>query len=326
MPELTKLSVRTAYGKLPRERPGVLWGLVAALVASATGGWLALPDAGDRGGMLPAAVAGLDLPWPSDGQAAVAAERVGDLGVAGSRRAVPIASVTKVMTAYVVLKDHPLREGQDGPSVEVDGQAAAEAHSLSESTAPVVEGQRLSQRKLLELMLLPSANNVARLLARWDAGSQERFVAKMNATAARLGMTDTTYTGASGIEATTVSTAADQLKLAREAMKDPALRATVALRSTVIPGRAEPVRNTNELLARPGVVGLKTGSSTPAGGNLVWAAEVPEGTKRRLVYGVVLGQRAGTSPAEGRRAALESSGRLLDALQEKLPAVLGGQA
>nr|WP_229897784.1 serine hydrolase [Streptomyces finlayi] len=285
-----------------------------------------VPAGGGGTGRLPAVAAELDLPWPGEGQAAVAVERIGDIGGTGPRRAVPIASVTKVMTAYVILKDHPLRGGQDGPTVEVDAQAAAESHSLSESTAAVVEGQRLSQRKLLELMLLPSANNVARLLARWDAGSEARFVAKMNAAAARLGMTDTTYTGASGIEATTLSTAADQLKLAREAMKDPALRATVALRSTVVPGRTEPVRNTNELLARPGVIGLKTGSSTPAGGNLMWAAEVPEGTKRRLVYGVVLGQRAGTTPAEGRRAALESSGRLLDALQEQLPRALAGQA
>ncbi len=325
MPTLVKRSVRTAFARLPRERPGVMWGLVAVLLAGGAGGWPALPG-GDGAGRLSAVAAELDLPWPGEGQAAVAAERVGDLGAVGSRRPVPIASVTKVMTAYVILKGHPLRGGEDGPSVEVDGQAAGEAFSLSESTAPVVEGQRLSQRKLLELMLLPSANNVARLLARWDAGSEAKFVAKMNATAARLGMTDTTYTGASGIETTTVSTAADQLKLAREAMKDPALRATVALRSTAVPGWAEPVRNTNELLTRPGVVGLKTGSSTPAGGNLVWAAEVPGGGKRRLVYGVVLGQRAGTSPAEGRRAALESSGRLLDALQEKLPAVLGRQA
>ncbi|MFF4343743.1 D-alanyl-D-alanine carboxypeptidase family protein [Kitasatospora sp. NPDC001540] len=236
------------------------------------------------------------------------------------------------MTAYVILRDHPLRDGEDGPTITVDATAAAEAGSADESTAPVTAGQRLTLRKLLEVMLLPSANNVARLLARWDAGGEEAFVSRMNAEAARLGMTATTYTGASGLEATTVSTAVDQLKLAREAMKDPVLRAVVALRDTTLPGRAAPLRNTNTLLDRPGVVGLKTGSTTSAGGNLMWALEVADarsGSGRRLVYGVVLGQRVGAPPADGLRAALENCARLVDALRQKLPDVLpaldGGQ-
>ncbi|MGW6914700.1 D-alanyl-D-alanine carboxypeptidase family protein [Kitasatospora sp. NPDC054939] len=331
---------RTVPGRRPAPRRRVLQLLAAVLVAGVGGGMAAaLPDGPTAGGTgkggvrvegpptlpAPAPVVDLDLPWPQEGQSAIAVTKVGVLGVNGPQQPVPIASVTKVMTAYVVLRDHPLREGEDGPTITVDAQAAAESASTSESTAPVAAGQRLTQRKLLEVMLLPSANNVARLLARWDAGSEEAFVKRMNAEAARLGMTATTYTGASGIEATTVSTAADQLVLAREAMKDPALRATVALRSTALPGRAAPLHNTNALLDRPGVVGLKTGSSTPAGGNLMWALEVPEsgaGTGRRLVLGVVLGQRAGTTPAEGMRAVLENSGRLVDALRQRLPQVL----
>ncbi|MFB6893050.1 D-alanyl-D-alanine carboxypeptidase family protein [Kitasatospora sp. NPDC056327] len=331
---------RTVPGPRRESRRRVLWLVAAVLVAGAGGGIAAgLPDGPAAGGAgkgavrgegspslpAPAPLVGLDLPWPEEGQSAVAVTKVGVVGVNGPQQPVPIASVTKVMTAYVVLRDHPLQDGQDGPTITVDARAAAESASTSESTAPVVEGQRLTQRKLLEVMLLPSANNVARLLARWDAGSEEAFVTRMNAEAARLGMTATTYTGASGIEPTTVSTAADQVVLAREAMKEPALRATVALRSTMLPGRAEPLRNTNTLLDRPGVVGLKTGSSTPAGGNLMWALEVPDGgagTGRRLVLGVVLGQRAGTTPTEGMRAALENSGRLVDALGQKLPPVL----
>ncbi|MFI9329311.1 D-alanyl-D-alanine carboxypeptidase family protein [Kitasatospora sp. NPDC052868] len=328
---------RTAPGRLPPARRRALWALAVVLLAGAGGGTLATRQGGDAaagndmraGGALvlpaPEAIAALGLPWPQEGQSAVAAAKVGVLGVKGPQQPVPIASVTKVMTAYVVLRDHPLKDGEDGPTITVDERAAAEAGSADESTAPVTAGQRLTQRKLLEVMLLPSANNVARLLARWDAGSEEAFVSRMNAQAARLGMTATTYTGASGLEATTVSTAADQLKLAREAMKDPALRATVALRDTTLPGRAAPLHNTNGLLDLPGVVGLKTGSTTPAGGNLMWALEVADGKSgsgRRLVYGVVLGQRAGTTPADGLRAALERSGLLVDALRQKLPGVL----
>ncbi|MER8187970.1 D-alanyl-D-alanine carboxypeptidase [Kitasatospora sp. NPDC094015] len=321
---------RTAPGRLRPVRRKPVWALAVVLLAGAGGGALAAREGGAAGaGALvlsaPETIAALGLPWPEEGQSAVAVAKVGVLGVKGAQQPVPIASVTKVMTAYVVLRDHPLKDGEDGPVITVDAQAAAETAAVDESTAPVTAGQRLTQRKLLEVMLLPSANNVARLLARWDAGSEEAFVTRMNKEAARLRMTGTTYTGASGLEASTVSTAADQLKLAREAMNEPALRDTVALRDTALPGRSAPLRNTNKLLDLPGVVGLKTGSTTSAGGNLMWALEVPDGkdaSGRRLVYGVVLGQRAGTTPADGLQAALERSGRLVDALRQKLPGIL----
>lgn len=304
-----------------------MWAAATALVMAGIGGWQGLGDDGRSGGSTAAARAAavadrLALPWPSEGQSSIAVEGLGSLGSRGGDEPVPIASVTKVMTAYVVLKEHPLRDGERGPQITVDDTAAQEALSLSESSAPVRAGQRFGQRDLLELLLLPSGNNVARLLARWDAGSQEAFVAKMNRTAAGLGMTRTTYTGASGVEPTTRSTADDQLKLARRAMEEPVLRAVVAMRSTTIPGVPGTVTNTNRLLDKPGVIGLKTGSSTPAGGNLMWAAEAKSGSTRHLVLGVVLAQRAGTTPTEGLQAALDSSGRLIDAVQQDLPDAL----
>ncbi|MFE4373635.1 D-alanyl-D-alanine carboxypeptidase family protein [Streptomyces sp. NPDC056835] len=185
------------------------------------------------------------------------------------------------------------------------------------------DGGEVAQRQLPELLLLQSGNNVARLLARWDAGSQEAFVAKMNRTAADLGMTRTAYTGASGFEATTKSTADDQLKLARQAMQEPVLRAVVAMRSTTIPGVPGTVTNTNRLLEKPAVIGLKTGSSAPAGGNLMWAAEVKTATKQYLVLGVVMGQRANTTPTEGPMAALSKSAVLIEAVQNGRPTALG---
>ncbi|RLV10356.1 peptidase M15 [Streptomyces griseocarneus] len=258
------------------------------------------------------------LPWPSQGQTSVAIDGGRHLGTKGAQTPVPIASVTKVMTAYVVLRDHPLRDGEQGPSIEVDQAAADEATSGAESVAWVRQGQRLTERQLLELMLIPSGNNIARLLARWDAGTQEDFVSKMNDAAAGLGMKQTTYTGASGIEASTVSTSDDQLKLAAAVMRDGVFRDIVAKPSTTVPGITGTVTNTNTLLRKPGVVGLKTGSSTPAGGNLMWAAVADEGGHERLVLGVVLHQRAGASPAQGLEAALERSGKLIDGVRSAL--------
>ncbi len=267
-----------------------------------------------------------ELPWPADGQSSVEVEGLGSLGTRGEQTPVPIASLTKVMTAYVILRDHPLHGTQQGPEITVDPQAADESVSGTESTAPVQAGQRYSQRRLLELLLLPSANNIARMLARWDAGSQEAFTEKMNRAASGLGMDRTTYTGASGIETTTVSTSRDQLRLAREAMKNSVFRKIVATRSTTMPGIPGTVTNTNTLLRIPGVVGLKTGSSTPAGGNLAWAATADSDGRERLVLGVVLHQRANTSPEQGLQAALERSERLITAVRAALASGRGASA
>ncbi|MCK2217072.1 serine hydrolase [Actinomadura sp. ATCC 31491] len=258
-----------------------------------------------------------DLPWPASGQAAVrVAGQPGSLRTHGEQRPVPIASLTKVMTALVVLTDHPLTGTAEGPSIEVDRQAATEAGNPDESTVPVAEGQRFTERQLLELMLIPSGNNAARLLARWDAGSEQAFAARMNATAARLGMRKTTYTGASGYEDTTVSTAADQLELAEQAMRNPVLRDVVATARTTVPGVPGAIVNTNKLLGLPGVVGLKTGTSTAAGGALLWAVRRPSGDRDRLVLGVVLRQgEPGDTLGERKAAAFAASRRLIAAVQ-----------
>ncbi|WP_199565576.1 D-alanyl-D-alanine carboxypeptidase family protein [Spongiactinospora rosea] len=262
----------------------------------------------------------IPLPWPSRGQAAVEVTgRVHSLSVYGDQRPVPIASVTKVMTALVILREHPLGRNAAGPSIQVDRQAAIESGNRDESTVPLRAGQSFTERELLELTLIPSGNNAARLLARWDAGSEEEFVRKMNATAAKLGMKNTTYTGASGYEATTVSTAADQLKLARKAMKNPVLREIVATRRINVPGVEGEIVNGNRLLAMPGVIGLKTGTSTPAGGALLWAARPASGDRGRLILGVVLRQGdADDTLEEKKEAAFTASRRLIIAAQRYL--------
>jgi serine-type D-Ala-D-Ala carboxypeptidase (penicillin-binding protein 5/6) len=187
---------------------------------------------------------------------------------------VPIASVAKVMTAYIILRDHPLGAGEPGPTIVVrPGEAAAYPAQAANnySLVPVTAGERLTERQALEALLLPSANNMAWILARWDAGRQAAFTAQMNTTARRLGMTDTHYTDPSGLSASTTSTAADQVRLGMAAMSEPALAQIVALRSAVIPV-AGVVRNYNTLLGQDGITGMKTGSDTAAGGCILLAA------------------------------------------------------
>lgn len=236
----------------------------------------------------------LDLAWPGQGQSAVIVDGVGSLGSEGAQKPAPIASVAKVMTAYVVLREHPLKGDEPGETITVDQRAEDESKLTDESTAPLKKGQQLSQRDLLQLLMIPSGNNAARLFARWDSPTEAEFVAKMNDAAKDLGMTGTTYTDPSGLEKTTVSTADDQLKLAQAVMQNEVFRKIVDMPEVDIEGIDTKIYNNNTLLLEPGVSGIKTGSSTPAGGCLLWSANTVVDGKTHRIYGVVMGQQAGT--------------------------------
>lgn len=208
------------------------------------------------------------------------------------------------MTAYVILKGHPLRKTEPGPDITVDAKTVADGNSASESRITgLTVGSKFSQQDMLKMLMIPSGNNVARLLARWDAGtdSEAAFVEKMNAAARELGMKDTVYTDPSGLDAGTVSTATDQLKLAEAVMKDETFRAIVALPEAPIKGLGEKLVNNNDLLTVQGlsIRGIKTGSSTPAGGTFVWAAYKSVGDETPLIIGSLMEQRA---PAPDRDA------------------------
>jgi len=242
--------------------------------------------------------------WPAYGQAAV---QIGVSAVQAGphQHAAPIASVAKVMTAYLVLRDHPLRLGEEGPAIELSDDDAADTdrrRGQEESVVPVAAGELLSERQALQALLLPSANNIAAVLARWDAGSTETFVARMNATARSLGMLHTRYTDPSGYDDATVSTAADQVRIVDRAMRLPVFASIVATRTATLPV-AGVVQNTNALLGHDGFVGVKTGSDDAAGGCFAFRAIRRIDGKRTTVTGVVLGQPGHDRIAAGLAAA-----------------------
>lgn len=254
--------------------------------------------------------------WPSEGQAAVEVEGLGSLGGSGRSVPVPIASVAKIMTAYITLREHPLGAGDEGFAMTItaaDVEEEEQRLALGESTLSVRVGERISERQALQALMLPSANNIAALLARYEAGGLTTFVARMNSTARELGMVSTTYTDPSGFSDETVSTAADQLMLARAAMRARAFTAIVDEPSVVLPvvGR---VSNYNGLVGTGGYVGVKTGSDRAAGGCLVFAKQVTIDRRRLTVLGVVLGQREGSLID----AALASAERLGDSVAASL--------
>ncbi|MEU3396954.1 serine hydrolase [Streptomyces filamentosus] len=233
----------------------------------------------------------LQMPWPNEGQGAVEVEGVGSMGTYGAQKPAPIASVTKTMTAYVILRDHPIKGKQQGPEITIDKKAAEQANATHESTAAVREGQTYTEKELLELLMIPSANNVARLLARWDAGSEQAFVDKMNAAAKDLGMTQSRYTDPSGLLDSTVSTPRDQLKLAKAVMQYDVFREIVNMPNVTVDGIPGRIENNNNILLKDGVSGIKTGSSTPAGGNLLWSANTLVDGQPRRILGIVMGAK-----------------------------------
>ncbi|OKI05405.1 penicillin-binding protein [Streptomyces sp. CB02923] len=267
----------------------------------------------------------LAIPWPAKGQAAVAVVGSGTVGTFGEQRPVPTASIAKIMTAYVILREHPLKKGEKGPQVEVDAQAVADGKSEDESRIEGLStGQKFSEQDMLKMLMIPSGNNIARLLARWNTKSQDEtaFAGKMNAAAKALGMKNTHYTDPSGLDKKTVSTAVDQLKLAEAVMKFDAFRATVALPNADIPGLGR-INNNNDrlILAGLSVRGIKTGSNTPAGGTLSWAAYKSVDGKDRLILGAMLDQHAtGPDPNGGNslRLVQDNSKPVIAAVREAL--------
>ncbi|MEU1318569.1 D-alanyl-D-alanine carboxypeptidase family protein [Streptomyces tibetensis] len=259
----------------------------------------------------------VDIPWPADGQAALDVQGIGTFGSSGEQKPVPIASVAKVMTAYLILREHPLKSGEDGPKILIDQTAQDQSDAGQESTVDVTKDDKITEREALESILIASANNIARLLARWDAGSEKAFVQKMNDAAKDLGMKNTTYTDPSGLNNTTVSTAVDQVKLARAAMQQPAFREVAAMMSYV-DYKGTKHDNWNRLVGSNDVTGIKTGTTTSALGNLVFAAKKDVDGETHRIIGAVVRQPAGGPDNTILGAALHEGDKLIRAAQSAL--------
>jgi serine-type D-Ala-D-Ala carboxypeptidase (penicillin-binding protein 5/6) len=230
--------------------------------------------------------------WPAQGQAAFVQTGQSQVQAGPNQHAAPIASLAKVMTAYLVLRDHPLRLGQAGPTITLTDADVADTdrrRGQQESVVSIAAGEQLTELQALQALLVPSANNIAAVLARWDAGSADRFAARMNAAARLLGMTRTRYTDPSGYDDATVSTAADQVRIIDRAMRLPVFASIVATSTATLPV-AGTVHNTNTLLGHNGFVGVKTGSTVAAGGCFAFRVIRWIDGKRTTITGVVLGQ------------------------------------
>jgi len=200
----------------------------------------------------------------------------------------PMASITKLMTAIVALEHASLDD-----VATVSKSTAA----VGESTINLAPGERLTLRDLIRAALIQSANDAATAIAAFVGhGSVGRFVELMNARARQLGLTDTHFANPDGLDAPGhYSSAADVTKLARVAMNKPFIRETVRRIDATAAGRQ--LHNWNDLLATsPNVIGVKTGHTDGAGWSQVAAARGAGVT----IYATILGGET----REGRNADL----------------------
>jgi D-alanyl-D-alanine carboxypeptidase (penicillin-binding protein 5/6) len=230
--------------------------------------------------------------WPAAGAGAIGAVGYdGVLAASGDQGTVPIASITKMVTALVILKAKPLTGDDPGPAItftDEDVDIYYDAIAENGSVAPVVPGMVLSQREAFETMLLPSANNYSVSLAVWAFGSVDAYLAAAADFLAANGLTGTRVADTSGISAESVSSPADLVALAKLVVADPVLASIVAMPSAVIP-TVGTVLNTNKLLGIDGVDGIKTGTTDEAGACLLFAVDVPVDDSTVTLVGVVLG-------------------------------------
>lgn len=200
----------------------------------------------------------------------------------------PMGSITKVMTALVVLHD-----GNLGRKITIPAAAVAYVNQHGASNAGLIAGDTLTARQLLEALLLPSGSDAAYVLATAYGPGWTAFVAQMNATARRLGLAHTHFANFDGLpwptQTSTYSTPADLITLGRAAMGLASFRALVDLRTYRLAAgsghQAYTWATTNLLLGSyAGADGIKTGFTAVAGYCLLFEATM----SGSVLIGVVL--------------------------------------
>lgn len=237
------------------------------------------------------AASSAELPWPTQGQAAIGTLNDGLLETHGQQTPAPIASISKVIAALAVLNKYPLATDQQGPTITL-GQADVDSFNYyylhDGSVAQVTNGEQITEYQALQAMLLPSANNMADSLTNWAFGSSGTYIDYANQMVKQMGLKNTTVGGASGFHDDTLSTAADLVVLAQAAMKNQVIADIVGQTEAVIPV-AGTIHNVDWLLGEGGVIGIKTGNTDKAGGCFMFAAKHTVHGQPVTVIGAVVG-------------------------------------
>jgi len=238
------------------------------------------------------------IPLPAKGEAAVGTAELGIMAASPQEQALPMASVAKLMTALVVTEDKPLAVDDTGPTIIIDSADVADYQArlaAGESVLKVGAGEQITEFDALQGLLIPSGNNIAAVLAKWDAGSVDAMIKKMNARAVAMHLANTHFEDPAGVSPKTVSTPRDLFRIAVAAMKNKVIAKVVGELQANLPV-AGVVYNVNSILGQDGIIGIKTGSGigtatgSPPISNFVFASKQTTGPQTYVIYGAVMGQ------------------------------------
>jgi D-alanyl-D-alanine carboxypeptidase (penicillin-binding protein 5/6) len=298
-------SVRTRRRKRNRITALIVVGVIVAAIATYVPLTLTAPVGAaaattHRPDVSPPAATALAL--PSEGQSAISvsgadqylgAGASGILASSGGDAVAPMASISKLITAMVILNAKPLAGSDPGPTITFDKADHAlydKYYVLNATIAAMPTGSSMSERDALETMLVVSACNYAEAMADWAFGSNAGFVSATKKWLAANGLTHTTMVESTGLDERNTSTPSDLIALGKLATANPAITEIVAKTGLDLPFLTG-MPSTNTLLGTDGVNGIKTGTLEDAGSDLLYSAKISvTGLDQPLsVIGVVLG-------------------------------------
>ena len=228
---------------------------------------------------------------PGYGASAISAIDFGGLlAQGGSTKPLPIASITKIITTLVVLDQKPLKANEPGPAILFTpaDQTIKEQYAARDGEVyPIDVGGTMSESDVIKVALVASANNYARALADWAYGSETKFVVVANKWLKAHGFTSTVLTDSTGLNPQNTSTPTDLITLGKLALANPIVSSDVAIQHITLPVVGA-IKNTNTILGKSGIVGIKTGTLVGAGSSLLFASRQEIGSRSVTFIGVIL--------------------------------------
>lgn len=321
-----RLQIDPVARRRRRRRGLIITASILAVLLATTGGYTAwalnAPVNAPRVTTLQPAVptgAAATIALPPEGASAIAISGAdGYLGAgaagmwqsSGGDAPRPIASISKLITALVVLHAKPLTSATDpGPTIvfgKADHALYDKYYVMGATVAAMPIGSAMSEHDALATILLPSSANYAEAVANWAFGSQGGFVSATRKWLAANGLAGTTIVEPTGMSVHNTSTPADLIRLGKIAAANPAIARITSTPALTLPGPGA-MSNTNDLLGTDGITGLKTGNLGPGTHNLLYTASLDVGAEHPLsVTGVMLGGDSHQSVDQDVRALLDS--------------------
>ncbi len=259
-----------------------------------------------------------ELVFSEEGQSAIGTLEYGVVRTSQEKQpSMPMASITKLVTALVIMDIAPFNKGEVGDTHLLNEQDERYWHdyvALQGTITPVTAGYQMTQYEMLQAILLPSSNNMADSLVDRYFKDRTEYLEYADILLTSYGLKDTRVADASGFSPDSVSTPSDLITIGQKVLQNPVLAEIVAQKNAAISVAGE-IPNYNPLIELPGVTGIKPGATDEAGYCLVFSALAQtKSGKSETVIGVVMGhadrsqyQNSAFNLLNNARASIENS-------------------